>query len=58
MALHLPIGPLKTHSGLDSVPRCEPSTSQLADDIATEPSGPVGINSRNVSLIAIIYSFI
>ena len=26
MALHLPIGPLKTCSGLEPVPRCEPST--------------------------------
>ena len=30
MALHLPIGPLKTHSGLEPVPKCEP----LADDIS------------------------
>ena len=28
MALHLPIGPLKTRSGLKPVPRCEPSTYQ------------------------------
>ena len=28
VVLHLPIGPLKTHSGLVSVPRCEPSTFQ------------------------------
>ena len=28
MALHLPIGPLKTHSGLELVPRREPSTYQ------------------------------
>ena len=28
MALHLPIGPLKTRSGLEPVPRCEPSTYQ------------------------------
>ena len=28
MALHLPIGPLKNRSGLDPVPRCEPSTYQ------------------------------
>ena len=26
VALHLPIGPLKTRSGLEPVPRCEPST--------------------------------
>ena len=38
--LHLPIGPLKTSSGFELVPRCEP-TSPLADDIATAPSGPV-----------------
>ena len=28
MALHLPIGPLKTRSGLEPVPRCTPSTCQ------------------------------
>ena len=28
MVLHLPIGRLKTHSGLEPVPRCEPSTCQ------------------------------
>ena len=28
MALHLPIGPLKTRSGLELVPRCETSTYQ------------------------------
>ena len=28
MALHLPIGLLKTRSGLEPVPRCEPSTYQ------------------------------
>ena len=28
MALHLPNEPLKPHSGLESVPRCEPSTYQ------------------------------
>ena len=38
MALHLPIGPLKPRSGLEPVPRCEPSTYQ---HIATAPSGPV-----------------
>ena len=27
-ALHLPIGPLKTYSGLGLVPRCKPSTYQ------------------------------
>ena len=36
MALHLPIGPLKTRSWLEP-------TSPLADDIATAPSGPVDI---------------
>ena len=36
MALHLPIGPLKTRSGLEPVP-----TSPLADDIVTAPSGSV-----------------
>ena len=28
VALHLPIGPLKTRSGFEPVPRCEPSTYQ------------------------------
>ena len=28
VALHLSIGPLKTRSGLEPVPRCEPSTYQ------------------------------
>ena len=28
MALHLPIGRFKTRSGLEPVPRCEPSTYQ------------------------------
>ena len=28
VALHLPIGSLKTHSGLEPVPICEPSTYQ------------------------------
>ena len=26
VAIHLPIGPLKTRSGLEPVPRCEPGT--------------------------------
>ena len=34
--------PLKTRSGLDPVPRCEPSTCQsIRYDIGTAPSGPV-----------------
>ena len=42
VALYLPTGPLKTYSGYESVPRCEPSTYQpLANDLATKPSGPV-----------------
>ena len=45
VALHLPIGPLKTRSGSEPVPRCRVAnpvpTSPLADDIATAPSGPV-----------------
>ena len=28
LALHLPTGPLKISSGLEPVPRCEPSTYQ------------------------------
>ena len=39
MAIHLPIRSLKNRSGLEPVPRCEPSL--LADDITTAPSGPV-----------------
>ena len=36
------VEPLKTHSGLELVPRCKPSTYQpIADDIATLPSEPV-----------------
>ena len=47
MALHLPTGPLKTHSGLKPVPRCEPSTYQLIiDDLATVPSGLVSYNKN------------
>ena len=38
MALHLPTGPLKTRSGLESNPL---PTSLLAFDFATAPSGPV-----------------
>ena len=42
MVIHLPIGSLKTLSGLELVPRCELNThSPLAPDIATAPSGPV-----------------
>ena len=40
MALHLPIGSLKTRSGLEPVSRCEPSTYQ-----PTAPSGPVTTRS-------------
>ena len=36
MALHIPTGTLKSHSGFEPVP-----TSPLADDIATAPSGSV-----------------
>ena len=44
MALHLPIGPLKTRSELEPVPRYEPSTYKpIADDITTAPSGPVSL---------------
>ena len=32
MALHLPTGTLKTCSGLEAVPRCEPSTYQAISD--------------------------
>ena len=43
MALHLPIGPFITRSGLEPVQRCEPSylPSPLADGTAAAPSGPV-----------------
>ena len=41
--LHLAPGPLKTCSGLEPVPRCEPSTYQPISrwHKATEPLGPV-----------------
>ena len=39
MALHLPIGPLKTRSVLEPVPRCEPRTYHpLVDHVDTAPS--------------------
>ena len=42
MDIHLPIESLKPRSGLELVPRCEPSTYQpFADDITIAPSGPV-----------------
>ena len=42
MAIHLSIGSLKTCSGLEPVPRCEPSTYQpISHDITTALSGPV-----------------
>ena len=42
MAIHLPIGSLKTRSGLEPLPRMNPvPTSPLADDITTAPSGLV-----------------
>ena len=50
MALHLPTGSLKTHSGLEPVPRCEPSiyhSSPYANDIATAPSGTLKTNNNN-----------
>ena len=38
VALHLPIGSSKTCCGLESVPRCEPSTYRsITDNLATEP---------------------
>ena len=55
MALHLPIGHLKTRSGLEPVPRCEPSTiSPLAHDITTAPSEPVFSQGATVT---VIYSY-
>ena len=51
MAIHLPIGSLKTRSGLEPVPRCEPST-YLADDITSAPSGPVKNHSTDEHLSA------
>ena len=42
MALHLPIEPLKTHSGLGRYRYANPvPTIPLADDLATMSSGPV-----------------
>ena len=47
MALHLPIGPLKTYFELEPVPRCEPSTYQpiSLSDIVTVPMGPIHVCS-------------
>ena len=43
MSLFPPTGHLKTSSGLEPVPRCEPNTYQpISYDIATAPPGPVG----------------
>ena len=47
MALHLPIRPLKTRSGLEPVPRCEPST--------TAPSGPVSYTYSLIHLNSALY---
>ena len=45
MAIHLPIGPLKTRSGWSRYRDANPiPTSQLAHDITTAPSGPVQLN--------------
>ena len=45
MTLHLPIGHLKPHCGLELVPRCEPSSYQpIADDVATAPLKPIFTN--------------
>ena len=42
MALHLPMGLLKTRSGLERYRDANPiPIGTLADDIATAPSGPV-----------------
>ena len=42
MAIHLPIGPLKTTLGWSRYQDTNPvPTSPLADDITTAPSGPV-----------------
>ena len=48
MALHLSIGPLKTRSGLELVPRFEPSTYQ---PITTAPSGPVSFTAYCIPFI-------
>ena len=48
MAIHLPIGPLKSwslHRDANPVP-----TSPLADDVTTAPSGPVPKDSPRLSL--------
>ena len=42
MALHLPIGPLKTHSGVGAGTEVRTQYLPLADDITTAPSGLVG----------------
>ena len=58
MALHIPIGHLKTRSGLEPVPRCEPNrlpTSPLADDITTASSSKL---KKNTSAHSIIYLYL
>ena len=53
MTLHLPIGPLKTRFGFETVPRCEPNTYQsISDDIATALSVPL-----EVSLLIVFVHF-
>ena len=42
MALHILIGPLRTHAGLEPVRDAKPvPNSPLADDLTTVPLGPV-----------------
>ena len=50
MAIHLPIGSLKTRSGLELPRANRVPTSPLADDITTAPSGPVIMRLDHVSL--------
>ena len=48
MALHLPIGPLKTCSGLELVPRCEPSTYQPISQCLSHY--PIGAGDGDIKL--------
>ena len=60
MALHLSNGPLKTRSGLELVPRCEPSIYQLNSYLkylATASSGPVAMPTMLDLPVCLVFSF-
>ena len=52
MALHNPSGPLKNCSGLDTVPRCEPSTYQpISQGLNHSPSDLCKYSDENYKQI-------